>query len=107
MTSYAIVRVPLMDLDAFAHATRLHPDLVRRLVALGLLDATTDASGRLWFARSEVAAAARLQRLREGLGLNYAAVGVVVELLDRIAELEAALRRRRTEGGGTRWTPTD
>jgi hypothetical protein len=50
-----------------------------------------------------VAAAARLQRLRAGLGLNYAALGLVVDLLDRVAELEAALRRTRSLGG-TPWT---
>jgi hypothetical protein len=109
MTTYAIVRIPRLDLEAFARATGLHPELIRRLVALGLLDARTDPTGALWFARSEIAAAARLQRLREGLGLNYAAVGVVVELLDRIAELEAALRSRsaHVEGGDGEWTATD
>jgi hypothetical protein len=109
VTTYAIVRVSRLDLDAFADATHLHPDLIRRLVALGVLDAAADASGALWFARSEVSAAARLQRLREGLGLNYAAVGLVAELLDRIAELEAELRARptSTRGGASRWAPYD
>ena len=38
--SYAIVRVGRrsMDLDSFARATNLHPDLIRRLIALGLLE---------------------------------------------------------------------
>ena len=100
MTTYTIVRVQRLDLEAFAAATNLHPELVRRFVALGLLDAHTDASGGLWFARSQIPVAARLQRLREGLDLNYAALGVVVELLDRIATLEAELRRRPTSTGG-------
>jgi hypothetical protein len=72
----------------------MHPDLVVRLVALGLLDPVRDAAGELWFPPAQLAAAARLQRLRAGLGLNYAALGLVVELLDRIAGLEAELRRR-------------
>ncbi|MFD2353761.1 chaperone modulator CbpM [Nonomuraea ferruginea] len=33
-----------------------------------------------------------MQRLHEGLSINYAAIGVVIDLLDRIAELETALR---------------
>ena len=33
----------------FARATGLHPELVRRLVALGLLDVVRDAAGELWF----------------------------------------------------------
>jgi hypothetical protein len=110
VTRYALVRLPapppLLALDAFAEATGLHPDLVRRLVALGLLEVVPDRAGRLWFAPGQVAAAARIQRLRAGLDLNYAAVGVVADLLDRIAELEAALRRRpaRRGTGGSPWT---
>jgi hypothetical protein len=69
--------------------------MISRLVALGLLDASRDASGRLWFTRGEVAEVARVQRLRAGFALNYAAVGLVTDLLDRIAVLEAALRWAR------------
>jgi hypothetical protein len=67
--------------------------LVRRLVALGVLDASRDSTGHLWFARSQLAAVARVQRLRAGFALNYAATGLVIDLLDRIAVLEAAVRR--------------
>jgi chaperone modulatory protein CbpM len=77
----------------------MHPELVRRLVALGLLDAHTDAAGELRFAPSQLAAAARVQRLRAGFGLNYAGIGLVVELLDRIATLERRL-------GGRQWNRT-
>ena len=93
-----MVRVTGLSLDEFAAAAGLHPDLVRRLVALGLLDAASDAAGRLWFPRSQLAAVARVQRLRAGLGLNYAAVGLVTDLLDRIAVLEAALRAAQRRG---------
>lgn len=89
-----IVRTDRLDPDAFARAAGLHPDLVRRLVALGLLEPATDESGRMWLPRSQLATVARIQRLRATLPLNYAALGLVIDLLDRIAELEAALRRR-------------
>ncbi|HEV2087664.1 MAG TPA: chaperone modulator CbpM [Cryptosporangiaceae bacterium] len=96
--TYALVRYPrtdALDLDSFAHAAGLHPELVRRLVALGLLEPERDAGGTYWFPPAQLAAVARVQRLRAGLALNYAAVGLVVDLLDRIAELETALRRAR------------
>jgi DNA-binding transcriptional MerR regulator len=101
-----------LSLDGFARAGGLHPDLVRRLVALDLLEATRDASGALWFAPSDLARLARLQRLRAGLALNYAALGVVCDLLDRIDALEAELRaaRQRSQrsvggrSGSTPWT---
>jgi hypothetical protein len=91
-------------LDSFARATGLHPDLIRRLVALGLLDAVPDSRGELWFLPAAVSAACRLQRLRAGLSLNYASLGVVVDLLDHIAELEAALRNRSRPIGDPSWT---
>ena len=93
-----LVRSARLNLEAFAQATGTHPDLVRRLVALGVLDADRDAAGDLWFARSQVAVMGRVQRLRAGLGLNYAAIGLVSDLLDRIAVLETALQEARRPG---------
>ncbi|HEY2315047.1 MAG TPA: chaperone modulator CbpM [Streptosporangiaceae bacterium] len=103
--SYALVRAPRLDLDEFAAAAGLHPELIRRLVALGILDAAADSRGRLWFARSQLADIGRIQRLRAGFALNYAATGLVIDLLDRIAVLEAAMRRRQRLGGQS-WTRT-
>jgi chaperone modulatory protein CbpM len=90
--NYAIVRAARLNLEEFALLSGLHPDLVRSLVALGLINADRDTAGELWFSRGEFAAVARVQRLRAGLALNYAAIGLVTDLLDRIAVLEAALR---------------
>jgi hypothetical protein len=100
----AIDRVRDLDLETFARSAGLHPDLVRRFVALGLLEASTRPDTSLLFSTSQLAVAARLQRLRSGFALNYAALGVVVDLLDRIAELEAALRRSAPSSGGSPWT---
>jgi DNA-binding transcriptional MerR regulator len=93
-----MVRAPRLSLEEFAMVTGLHPDLIRRLVALGLIDARRDSAGELWFSRSQLAAMARVQRLRAGLALNYAAIGLVTDLLDRIAVLETALRGARRSG---------
>lgn len=96
--SYAMVRAVRLSLEEFAVLSGLHPDLIRRLVALGLIEAHRDTAGALWISRSELAEVARVQRLRAGLSLNYAAVGLVADLLDRIAVLEAALRAARRRG---------
>jgi hypothetical protein len=86
------VPVRVLTLDAVARRSGLHPELVRRFVALGLLDAGRDARGELWFPPDTPATIGRIQRLRAGLCLNYAAIGLVLDLLDRIDTLEAALR---------------
>ena len=94
MTTTALARPVRLDLETFSRAVAMHPELVRRLVALGLLDAYMDAAGELWFPPTQLPAAARVQRLRAGFGVNYASLGLVTELLDRIARLERALRAR-------------
>ncbi|MCW2653748.1 MAG: hypothetical protein JWR32_4724 [Mycobacterium sp.] len=99
---YVLARRPELSLDSFAQRAGLHPDMVRRFVALGLLPCRRDARGELWFDPPTVATVARIQRLRVGLGLNYAAIGLVLDLLNRIEELESASRRRRT----SLWTST-
>ena len=96
--NYAIVRASRLNLEEFALLSGLHPDLIRRLVALGLINADRDTAGELWFSRGEFAAVARVQRLRAGFALNYAAIGLVTDLLDRIAVLEAALRGAQRRG---------
>jgi chaperone modulatory protein CbpM len=107
--TYPIVRRPgpstgRLDLVAFSRVAGLHPEMARRLVALGLLEPVRDSAGEPWFGRDQVLAAARIRRLRIGLGLNYSSLGLVVELLDRVADLERQLRMTSTRRtGGTPW----
>jgi len=96
MTTTALVRTRRLDLESFSRATRLHPELVGRLVRLGLIEASPDAAGRPVFAPEQAIRAVRIQRLRAGLSLNYAAIGLVLDLLDRIDELEASLGQTGT-----------
>jgi hypothetical protein len=90
----ALVRPAGLSLDAFARASGLHPELVVRFVNLGLLDATTDTRGQMRFAPGQLRRVERIERLHRGLQLNYASLGLVLDLLERIDHLEAVLRRR-------------
>jgi hypothetical protein len=83
----------LWALEVLASEAGLHPELVRRFVALGLLE---PAGGSLqaplsW--RDAAARLARASRLRRDLGLNYAGAVLACELLERIDALEQRLRR--------------
>jgi chaperone modulatory protein CbpM len=105
---------PRLTLEGFARRAGVHPELVRRFLALGLVEAVRDDAGQLWLDPAELGTVARVQRLRLGLNLNYASIGLVLDLLDRIDALEAALRAggplvgaRRPERAGRsdeRWT---
>jgi hypothetical protein len=80
----AIVRT---EIQVLANDAGLHPDLVRRLIRLGAVEPDdAGAAARL----------ARIMRLRNDLGLNYAGAILVCDLLARIERLEAR----------NRWTPT-
>jgi len=95
MSRYLLVRPIRLSLDTVAERSGLHPAHIRQLAALGLLDYTSDASGQLRFALSTTATLARIERLHSELSLNYAAIGLVLDLLDRIAALEAQVRSRQ------------
>jgi chaperone modulatory protein CbpM len=101
---YALVPASRLSLEAVARRSGLHPDLVSRFVALGLVDAERDAVGHLVFDPGAPAVLARIQRLRSGLCLNYASIGLVLDLLDRISLLETALRGRGTRSETPPWT---
>jgi len=103
--TYALARPNRLGLDTFARVTGVHPELIRRLLALGLLETTRDAEGGPWFDTAEVRAMARIQRLHNGLNLSYAALGLVIDLLDRIEQLERLERHHRQhQSGEDRWT---
>ena len=101
MTAHHLVRraptaatQQVLSREEFCRRSGLHPELLRRFVALGLIPAVRDPDGELRFPPAQLADVARIERLRRGLGLNYAAIGLVCELLDRIQELERQLRER-------------
>jgi hypothetical protein len=81
-----LVRRSMVPIEtrALAREAGVHPDLVRRFVALGLLEPyPVDAAARI----------ARAARLRRDLGLSYAGAVLACELLARIDELQQRLSR--------------
>lgn len=81
----------LVEIEVLAREAGLHPELVRRFLALGLLEPAGEASGAPLFPRDAAARLARAARLRRDLGLNYAGAVLACELLARIEELEQRL----------------
>ncbi len=79
----------------------MHPDVIRKFVALGILDAAADSSKRalVWPGPSR-GPGQEFSGCAPAFRLNYAPIGLVTDLLDRISALEAALRQARRPGGG-------
>lgn len=102
-TRWPLARPYRLSLDSYAQITGVHPELIRRLFTLGLLEVTRDAEGDLWFDPSQVREMATIQRLHLRLNLTYSSIGLVMDLLDRIADLERSQRLSRSDRG-LRWT---
>jgi hypothetical protein len=82
-----------VGLEVLAREAGLHPELVRRLVRLGALDRSGGTRAAPLFPRDAAAQLARVVRLRRDLGVGYSGAILACELLARIDELEARLRR--------------
>ncbi len=80
-------------LTEVAYRAGLHPELIDRFIRLGLIefsDRTDD--GELLFDSEVIPLIRRILRLRNELGVNYAGVGVILELMSRLDALEARIR---------------
>jgi MerR family transcriptional regulator/heat shock protein HspR len=86
-----------------AYRCGLHPDLVERFVSLGLIDSVErDINGDPLFHVDVVPLIRRIMRLRNQLGVNYAGIGVILDLMARIESLESHIREleNRVFGSG-------
>jgi DNA-binding transcriptional MerR regulator len=82
----------LVAIETLAREAGVHPELVRRLIQLGLVEPRGGTSAAPLFSRRDAPLIARAARLRRDLGLNYAGAVLACELLARIDELEQRLR---------------
>jgi hypothetical protein len=84
---------PMVALEVLAREAGLHPELVRRLIALGALEPRGGTGRAPLFPRDAAARLARVARLRRDLGVNYAGALLACDLLARIEVLEDRLAR--------------
>ena len=91
----------LIEIEVLAREAGLHPDLVRRLLRLGVVEPAAGTPTAPLFPRDAAARLARTMRLRRDLGLNYAGAILAVQLLARIDELENRLRRYEERNNST------
>jgi DNA-binding transcriptional MerR regulator len=101
----------LVTIDTLAHEAGVHPEIVRRLLRLGLLEPRGGTRAAPLFRPEDASVIARATRLRRDLGVNYAGAVLAVELLARIDDLEQRLRAgtpplTRTQHEVIAWTRT-
>lgn len=77
----------LVTTGELARLARLHPEMVDKLVDWGLIE-PVKWEPKLLFPETTVPRIWRIMRLRRDLGINWSGIGVVLDLLDKIEELE-------------------
>jgi hypothetical protein len=82
----------LVEIDALARLAGVHPEMVRALVRLGLIEPRGGTPLAPLFRPQDAVLIARATRLRRDLGVNYAGAVLASELLARIEDLEQRLR---------------
>jgi chaperone modulatory protein CbpM len=89
-------------MEAMAREAGLHPDLVGRLVRLGLVEPSGGTPSAPLFPPDAASRLARAARLRRDLALSYAGAILACDLLARIDELEERLARSEQRPERTR-----
>lgn len=88
---HELVSMPGITINELSRLCDCQLSVAKRLFAIGLIEPLS--SGRdLLFDRSAVVRARKALRLKRDLGLNFNALALVMELLDRIDDLERRLR---------------
>lgn len=70
--------------------------LVFRLAQQGLIDAFDTEAGEQMLPRRAVIRLRRMQRLRRDLGVNFAGAAIILDLVNRIEEMNRELAEKRT-----------
>jgi MerR family transcriptional regulator, heat shock protein HspR len=82
-----------LTIGELAYCCDVHPELVSRLVTLGLLDPVgRSVDGEVLFNAGAVPLLRKILRLRHDLGVNFAGIGVVLELMERMEKMEERIR---------------
>lgn len=77
-----------LTLEMLAASAGLHPALVERFIEFGLLGPIERAGAELFFNAAALTRLRLIERLRRDIGINLAGVGVVLDMLNRLCQLQ-------------------
>ncbi len=82
----------LLTVEDLARATGLHPEQVQKFVEFGLVEAVAGSGPHPMFAAATVERLWRIVRLRRDLGVNLAGVAAILEMRERMENLQRELQ---------------
>jgi MerR family transcriptional regulator, heat shock protein HspR len=92
----ALGRDPVYVISIAARMVEMHPQTLRLYERLGLLKPARQGLNRL-YSDYDIARLRQIQRLTQDLGVNLAGVEVILNLLEKIEELQDELERVRQQ----------
>lgn len=90
-----VVEERFCKIEEIAEKVNLSQSSIRRYVRLGLITPVKKEKGCYLMRDTDVSRIGKIQRLRRDLGVNLSGVGVILDLLDRIEEMDRQLSELR------------
>jgi MerR family transcriptional regulator/heat shock protein HspR len=88
---------PIFVISVAARLVEMHPQTLRYYERAGLLKPTR-SSGRIrLYSQREIERLRKIQRLTNELGVNLAGVEIIMDLTERLENLEKGMRQREDE----------
>lgn len=97
MGDNATYEEPLYYISVVAKMLELHPQTLRNYERLGLVDPQRSEGNVRLYSQRDVDRLQKINRLTDELGVNLAGVEVILNLLDRIDELQSEMLRSQAQ----------
>ncbi len=88
---------PMYVISVAARLVEMHPQTLRYYERAGLLKPTRSSGKIRLYSQREIERLRKISRLTNELGVNLAGVEIIIDLTERMGELEEKLRQREAK----------
>jgi MerR family transcriptional regulator, heat shock protein HspR len=88
---------PIYVISVAARLVEMHPQTLRYYERAGLLKPIRSSGKIRLYSQREIERLKKIARLTNELGVNLAGVEIIIDLTERIEELQARMKQRETE----------
>lgn len=88
---------PIYVISVAARLVEMHPQTLRYYERAGLLKPTRSSGKIRLYSRREIERLRKIQRLTSELGVNLAGVEIIIELTERLEQMEQQMKAREQE----------
>lgn len=88
---------PIFVISVAARLLQVHPQTLRYYERVGLLKPTRSSGKIRLYSQKEIERLRKIQRLTNELGVNLAGVEIIIDLTERLENLQAQMKKREEE----------